>query len=179
VTRLVIADDSGFYQTDLPVGLYTMTAEAQTIGFRKYSRPLFRVTPQITLTLNVTLYAQKNNCDVIVLDGDRKDACGGEELFPAPSDDGVPFQLSIRYSLRSLGDRGYVYSGDMEAINSYTPVAVAYNLTTLEAKHVAYDAEHRTLEANGHVAFLDESGTTHHSASLTLKIENGHAVPVE
>jgi hypothetical protein len=49
VTRTTLSDGKGFYQVDLPLGLYTITAhplESVRPGYRylqKYSRPLFRV----------------------------------------------------------------------------------------------------------------------------------------
>src|SRR6266446_131837 len=59
--RTVIADDKGFYQTDLPVGTYTMTAAFPLSGpnhislLTKYVR-FFRVPSPMTVTFNGTLY---------------------------------------------------------------------------------------------------------------------------
>src|SRR5882672_4623814 len=48
-SRIVFADNKGFYQADLPVGLYTMTAQRPSGSVAheslvKYVRPVFRVT---------------------------------------------------------------------------------------------------------------------------------------
>jgi hypothetical protein len=194
-SQTVIANDKGFYQTDLPVGLYTMTAEGEGPkyrGFGIFRRPLFRVEPATNLTLDAYFNVARFYCDVIQVNTSgapitaataaedsaegRKDSCGGEDLIPIPSDDGVPFQLYIRYPRRSRSEGNYAY--DSEAGNFETLVLVEYNLFTLQARHVVYDAKHRRLEATGAVSVVDESGKTRRADSLAFKIENGRATPL-
>ena len=185
VSRTVISDDKGFYQIDLPAGLYTMTAVR--LGYsslQKYSRPLFRIGSQPTFLLNITLYAERCCCDIVErpgaeqtpeqLENIEKNACGGEDSFPLPSEDGVQFQVYLRYPKRALTDRGYVYKGDQISTNSGAPARVEYNLFTLEAEQILYDAEHQKLEAAGHVVVTDESGKSQNANSMIFKLENGH-----
>ena len=68
VSQTVVADDNGFYQADIPVGLYTMTAQAQGYlyrGFGPFRRPLFRLSPGRNIVLDVHLHVARNNCDII------------------------------------------------------------------------------------------------------------------
>ena len=109
---------------------------------------------------------------------DQKDLCGGEDLISLPAKDGTPFQLYIRYPKRSRSERGYVYSGDSFANYRY-PTLVEYNLFTLQADHVSYDAKLRKLVAIGQVLVADESGVTRQADSVIIKIGNGQAVPVQ
>ena len=103
-----------------------------------------------------------------------KDACGGEDSFPLPSEDGVQFQVYIRYPKRALTDRGYVYKDDQITTNSRAPARVEYNLFTLEAEQTLYDAEHQKLDASGHVVVTDESGKSKNANSMIFKLVNGH-----
>jgi len=187
VSRTVVSDDKGFYHIDLPVGLYTMTAARHGYGsLQKYSRPLFQIGLQPTLVLNITLYPERCCCDIVLRPGveptpeqlasTQKDACGGEDSFPIPSENGVQFQVYVRYPRRSLADRGYLYTGDQITTNSYAPARVEYNLFTLEAEQVLYDVEHRKLEASGHVVVVDESGKSQSANSMIFKFENGHVI---
>ncbi len=190
-TRNVTADNKGFYQADLPLGLYTMTAKAPKSGPRgydflqEYVRPLFRVTSPGTLVLNGTLYMARTSCDALVR-GDitpeqqveeRKDACGGVDLVPIPSDDGAPFQLYIKYPNRQPTDQGYVYSSGSIA-TAVVPVFVAYNLFTLAANKVSYVAQSRTIVATGNVVAVNGAGLTERADTMTFKVENGQALKV-
>jgi len=160
-SRTVVSDEKGFYQIDLPVGLYTMTAVRPGYSsLQEYSRPLFQVGSQPIFVLNITLYNERCCCDIpdqLVGGVEQtpeqwahiaKDACGGEDSFPLPSEDGVEFQVYIRYPKRTLTDRGYVYKGDQITTNTRAPARAEYNLFTLEAEQILYDAEHHKLEAS-------------------------------
>jgi lipopolysaccharide export system protein LptA len=57
-------------------------------------------------------------------------------------------------------------------------VFVAYNLFSLQANTVLYEMESRRLVARGNVVVEDESGK-HSAVSMTFKIEDGRAVPIE
>jgi lipopolysaccharide assembly outer membrane protein LptD (OstA) len=59
------------------------------------------------------------------------------------------------------------------------PVCVAYNLFSLEADNVTYDAKNKTIKATGDVVVVNESGVTQPADSTTFKIENGHAMPIQ
>lgn len=179
-TRTVSANKNGFYQVDLPVGLYTMTVVPSEQYFQEYRRPLFRAMSPIDLDLDVMLDPQVS-CDVGTRPGapaptqdDFLNICGGVDLFSVPSADTTPFQLSIRYRNRHPADTGYVYNSGK--VVSGTPVLVAYNLFTLKADHVLYNIEGRTLTATGNVAVEQaDGGAPQRADSMTLKIENGQA----
>ena len=53
LSQIVSTSEMGTYETDLPVGIYTMNVEA--LQFRSYRRPEFRVVRPINLTINVVL----------------------------------------------------------------------------------------------------------------------------
>src|SRR6185437_4248225 len=154
VTRKLVTDGHGFYDVQLPAGLYTMTAQAsETIpGYRfleKYRRPTFQVGTSNLIKFDITLNPARMTCDMVTL-GDpptpevqeelAKDACGGEDLFDIPSQWDPTLQLYIRFLRRLQAGQKREYSGDIVANpNVYAPVRIEYNLFTLEAKHVIYD----------------------------------------
>jgi hypothetical protein len=202
-SKTVATNRRGNYEADLPVGLYTMTAQPLSPALLTYKRPLFRVVSSTNLVFDVSLDAyQKVTCEIgnpppgnQISDQDRvKNACGGLDEFPLPSEDGAAFQLLIRYGTRNPIDSGYVYSApvDFSVIPepSYVyrsgrnpptlgpPVFVAYNLFTLRADHVTYDEKNQTLHANGQVVVVNEKGETQRADSMTFRIENGEANPV-
>ena len=202
-SKIVSTDRRGVYEADLPAGLYTMTAQPVSPALLTYKRPLFRVVSSTNLVFDVSLDAhQKVTCEIgnpppgnQISDQDRvKNACGGLDEFPLPSEDGAAFQLLIRYGTRNPIDSGYVYSApvDFSVIPepSYVyrngrnpptlgpPVFVAYNLFTLRADHVTYDEKNQTLHANGKVVAVNEKGETQRADSMTFRIENGEANPV-
>src|SRR5579863_5188492 len=84
----VVVDDKGFYQTDLPVGTYSMTAAFpslgpnHTSGLTNYVR-FFQVPSPTTITLNGSLFGAYS-CDGVWVGKDEKeqqeiykDSCGG------------------------------------------------------------------------------------------------------
>ncbi len=182
--RTVTTNDLGVYAADLAIGDYTMTA--QSFGFRPYRRPIFRTMPLSGLTFDITLPVQ-STCDIEIVSTStpvppegwataRKELCLREEFFPIPARDGVPFQLYIRYVKRSVVRDTYIYTcGKMP---NEDPVFVAYNLFSLQADEVFYDAKNRTIKADGNVVSIDESGATQRANSMTYKLENGQATPL-
>jgi hypothetical protein len=191
VNRVVTVNERAFYETDLPFGLYTMTAQApdRFKFLRKYVRPLFRVMAPMNVTLNGILDYVGRSCDIRwsksappedpdQLENAVKDLCGGEDSLTAASAEGVPFQLHVRYWRRSSADQSYVYSG--ERVNQIrVPVFVEYNLFSLEADKVIYYTKNRTIAASGSVVVTaDDSGKTQHFDSIGFRIENGQAIPL-
>jgi len=182
ISETVYTDEKGIYEANLPAGFYTMFVVPRTPrGLRTYQRPLFRVTASTNITWDVSVWPRVS-CDLVVPAGSEHviteeeagDACGGRELFPVPSQDGVPFQLLIDYRARQRTDRGSIYlSRSLQAFRD--PVFVAYNLFTLEADRVTYDEKTRTLEAKGDVVAFNEKGEKQTAESMTFRIENGEA----
>jgi len=183
--KSVTTNERGVYETELPFGNYTMTAEVS--GFRPYRRPLFRVASSETITFDLTLPVQ-STCDLTVVSNDggtptpgdlkaaEKEFCLREDSFPTPSRDGVPYQVLIRYGNHNASGDTYSYTG--EKAPNHDPVFVAYNLFSLQAETVVYDAKDRTLRATGNVVVADQSGVTQRAEYTAVKVENGSAVPI-
>ena len=180
--QTVSTDDRGFYQTDLPIGAYTMTATLPPSTFQhrspftKYVR-FFRVSSPTSITLNGSLYL-RFDCDGSWAGEDKeeayKDSCGGEDSFAFPSKDAVPLRLDILYVRRERGEKLVSYS-------SYTslkyPVRVAYNLFALRADSVDYSRTEGTIKASGHVVIEDQSGRTS-TSSAAFKFDDGQAIRI-
>jgi hypothetical protein len=190
VNRTVSVDEQGFYETDLPFGFYTMTARAPAHYrlLRKYERPLFRVMSPKSVVLNATLSSVGRSCDIrwntsgppedpSQLENAVKDLCGGEDSFTVASNDGVPFQLHVRFPKRSSQEQSYVYRSDRVG-RTQIPVFLEYNLFSLGADRVSYETSNRTIVASGNVVATDGSGVTRHANSLAFRIENGQAIPL-
>jgi len=174
----VLTDDSGEYETDLPVGEYTM--EARGRGFNTYRRPLFRVSEPSKLTLDINL--QSGGCgDMVITNGSGgppTDAeiyeamanCRHEDLFPWSEDEGR-FQLLIQFDTRTQAGDVYSYGG----ASLDDPVALAYNVFSLRADYAVYDAKKKTLEARGNVVVEDESGRSS-AEVMAYRLEDGRAI---
>jgi len=194
-SKTLVSDTKGSYEVDLPVGLYTMTTQYKYLvgghpHFQKYVRPLFRISSSTNVVLNISMFAPRLTCDIVVvgksgqpatpeqLEQSQKDLCGGEDWFPILSADGAPFQLYIRYPKRSPSDEMADYAGAQLATNAYTPVLVEYNLFTLTAERVVYDRKSQIIAASGNVIATNASGETQHGASMLFKMRDGQAYPV-
>ncbi len=182
VDRTITVDDKGSYETNLPFGTYTMTAEVPPLGpnhisfFTKYVR-FFRVMSPTTITLNGTLDLTYF-CDGVWAGEDAeeayKDSCGGEDSFAFPSGDGTPFRLEVRYPRRQRKQKSFSYSRSPVVKN---PVRVAYNLFCLQADSVDYNAIDDTIRAYGNVLFEDQSGQARDS-SAAFKFIDGIALRI-
>jgi hypothetical protein len=172
----VRTDGEGRYRADLPWGLYTMTVGYSGWAVPDYQRPLFRVASSTTIILNVVIH-QPPPCEPTVsvekptlTEDDERNVCGGWDRFAVPSNDGIPFELLIFYPARQPAGGGYVYHGRHRGL---IPVFVAYNLFTLEADEVTYDASTHVLEATGNVVSTDESGIEKKAELASFKIDGG------
>jgi Carboxypeptidase regulatory-like domain len=174
LTKRTTASATGQYDSDLPFGGYTMTAERK--HFRTYRRPLFLVESPLSLTFDISLPLGKIVDRVVVGKLDQPFNYYGEEFLPAPSKDGVPFQLYVRYTKRASNGNTLDYSGENNPHED--SVFVAYNLFSLRADHVIFDVERKTLRASGSVVVSDGTGTTQRAESIDLSIENGRTTPL-
>ena len=174
--RTVTTDERGFYEVELPLGAYTMAIEPVGQTLQGYRRPLFRVSSPTTLTFNATLDGLEF-CEPLMPESGSVPAdfspCQELHVFPAPSVDGTPFQIYIRCLAQWKTDRGYRYGAD------HNPVFVAYNLFTLRADRVVYDAQNRAIEATGDVVEQKVDGSARHADAMTFKFENGQATAVQ
>ncbi len=172
----VRTDGEGRYRADLPWGFYTMTVDYSGWAVPDYQRPLFRVSSSATIVLNVVIH-QPPPCEPTVsvekptlTEDDARNVCGGWDRFAVPSNDGTPFEVLIFYPARQPSGGGYVYHGRHRGL---IPVFVAYNLFTLEADQVTYDASTHMLEATGNVVWTDESGIENRAELARFKIDGG------
>lgn|GEM_PF-2239229 len=178
----VSSDSSGFYEANLPDGLYTMTAKPVQRYLQRYRRPLFRSESPTRLTFNITLGLPGPFCEFVKpLPGQPPPAddgvriCGGADSFPVPSQDKIPFDLYIQYETRRPTNQGYTYNTGEHLPFSQREVFVAYNLFTLQADHAVYDVQDRILEATGNVVVSDADGSTKRADSMKFRIEDGAA----
>jgi hypothetical protein len=179
--RSVQADEDGFFEADLPLGVWKVTATmrpynaATPIGASDnptFSRPhVFRVTEPRDLVVDVFLWPPVL-CDVRVVTPNGQPAtpeeregvqavCDGEEFFSVPSADGVPFELIIggrKKDLRGSDNREFA----------------VYNLLTVRADDIVYNPLERILEASGNVVIRDGS-EVHRGNSAAFEIWNGRA----
>lgn len=178
--KTVTLDEKGFYQADLPLGFYKMTAsEPRVLGasLTPYTR-VFRVTEPATIVINAALQIEPTSCDGVFA-GDTpeeqresaKDACGGDDVTPIPAKDGTPFELFIRYPERQLERGGLRYKASAEM-----PVFVAYNLFSLQANEVFSNPKRPAyLTARGDVIVKDGSGKTQHLKDAYFRFQDGVA----
>jgi hypothetical protein len=108
-SKTVITNETGVYEADLPLGLWTMTVgnygpdgKINTIYYR---RPPFRVAAPTSLVFDISL-PRAVGCGGMMLIGpnggpptqEQRDGlkawCAGEEFFPVPSAS-VPFEIHI------------------------------------------------------------------------------------
>jgi hypothetical protein len=141
--------------------------------------------------INITLYPVRATCDIIAVGQSEENAtpeqselarnnlCGGEDFFLVPADDGVPFQLYIRYPKGMPVERGWEYDGDHLATNVFVPVLLEYHLFTLEADRIVYDSKLRTIEARGHVSVTDVTGKKQNTDSAFLRLANGRVAQIQ
>lgn len=181
----VKADDTGFYEADLPVGLWTVTATSPDIisptgtpeNFN-LSRPRrFRVTAPSNLVVDLFLRPPVV-CDIAGAQDTTAEQwdhihalCDGEEFFPVPSEDGVPFEVLIggldhNLCLHRVG-------ADAAACNREFGT---YNLLTVLADKIVYHPQGRLLEASGNAVVKDEHGECRKD-SIKFLIGDGQAVP--
>jgi hypothetical protein len=183
--KSVSSDANGYYETELPAGVYAMSVSWG--AKERYRRPQFIISASQIIILDINLQPDDASCDPLVreivhADGTRisreptqddfKDACGGRDYFPIPSEQMLTLDLLIQYSNRQRSGGKNTYYDAQGA------VLVAYNLFTLTADKVVYDAENRTISAAGGVVAEDGLGSTRHADSICFKLGDGEAVPL-
>lgn len=181
-SRRLVVDKNGSYETELPFGSYSMTAEGPEPYSRlgKYERPAFQVTTPVTVTLNATLPSESHSCDLLGLGDDPEETenavkgfCGGEDEFSIPMKQGKSIRLLIRYEQRRALPKGeYAYSSK-ETGPGKMPVFVFLNLFSIEANQVVYNPETRVLEATGDVLVADGSGKDCRFSAVRFEIREG------
>lgn len=190
-TKTVFTGDRGTYETDLPLGTYSMTVRSPDSHLEVYERPRFRVMSPTDIVFDISLdIVVVTSCDTGYPPSgkppdaeDVKDGCGGAETFTLPSEDNVQLQMLIRFAHRSRKDHLYAYSDYTSPVYvpkfAYSPVFVAYNLFSLRADQVLYDTETRVLHALGNVVIADGKGHTERTEDIQLRVENGQTTRVD
>lgn len=184
--KTVKANAAGTYEADLPLGVWTATATVPPLPGTTELRPLshprpFRVTAPASVILNVHLRPPVM-CDLHIMNPDRlpptqqqleerDTACYGEEFFRLRSADGVTFEVDIGGLDQSR------QPCSITAPNTAARQFASYNLLSVEADAVTYDADHGILAVTGNVVFEDESGT-HRAQSMAFHLQEGQATPV-
>ncbi len=183
-TKQVSTNANGIYEADLDLGVYTMTVLSP--HFHAFYRPAFRITSPTRVTVDATLHVA-GSCDVVgsnssgtpptaaELDEGARLFCRREESFPVPALDGIPFEVYVHYGNRKADKNIFTYTSQ----KSLAPqIFVAYNLFSLLADNVVYDASHQTLEASGHVVVVKEAAETDRADSMSFRFSNGQAIPL-
>jgi hypothetical protein len=184
LSKEVATNAKGVYEADLALGVYTMTV--QSPGFHPFHRPAFRIASPTRITFDATLLIA-GSCDVQVSNSSGaaptadqlKDAvrlfCTREEFLPVPASDGTPFEVYFRYGNRTPAHEIYTYTSQEHLAHQ---VFVAYNLFSLLADDVVYDAAQRTLEASGNVVVIRETAETERADNISFELEDGQAIPL-
>lgn len=184
-TITVRANESGVYEVDLPLGIWTAITVGSPTETAEYSlsRPRhFRVTEPGKLVLDLNLRPPVM-CDLGILTpggrpptpeqlSSRDRACWGEEFFQVPSADRVPFEVDLFGLDHKVG-----HACSLVGVQQQHREFATYNLLTLQADEVAYDPAERTLTAHGAVQIGDESGQ-HKATSVTFYVYEGRAITV-
>jgi hypothetical protein len=177
------ANGVGAYESDLPLGLYTMEVSAS--GVVRYRRPLFRLNTPSNITFDAMLRLatlcgeQSSGPSGEPATDDTGNAsppqsCDQEDFVSLPSKDGAPLQLYVRYRNRTTDGDTHNYFG--ETMPTYDPVFAAYNLFSVEADSITYNARTSVLEARGNVVMEDKvkyESRKKYGDWMTFKIENG------
>jgi hypothetical protein len=183
LSKEIATNAKGVYEADLDLGVYTMTVQSKY--FYSFHRPAFRITSPTRITFDATLLVA-GSCDVVSNNSggsptadQLKEAvrlfCTREEFLPTPAADGAPFEVYVHYGNRKAANHTYAYTSKEHLAHQ---VFVAYNLFSLLADNVVYDAVQRRLEARGHVVVIGETAETERADSMSFKFENGQAIPL-
>lgn len=169
--KIVRANDSGVYETDLAFGVWTMTLLAFPDDTTSFARPRhFQVSAPGSLIFDIHLRPPVS-CSVIGTPEQRAAVCWGEEFFQVPS--AVPLEVA-----------GAHLEVDLFGLHQHwTPCLVVegkgrhrefatYNLLSIEADNVAYRPSENILEASGDVLMRDEFGE-HRTDSVRLRLQGG------
>lgn len=168
--KVVKANDSGVYKTDLPYGVWTMTLLSAPDDKTSFARPRhFQVGASGRLVFDIYIRPPVA-CDVRGTPEGRAKACWAEEFYQVPSVDGVPYEVDL-FNLHQ-----YWIPCPAVQSNSHHREFATYNLLSIEADEVAYHPSERILEASGNVVMQDESGE-HKADSVRLRLQDGQAFP--
>jgi hypothetical protein len=185
-SKTVMANEAGVYETDLPLGVWTMTVVAHGPDGKifpnmiYYRRPPFRVTAPTSFVFDISL-PQGMFCTVMVngLDGGPptkeeedhvKASCAGEEFFSVPSDS-VPFEVHVWGGSKFIACSSPLGNNSVACKRAFA----TYNTLSVQADDISYDQGGRILEAHGNVVTQDESGKRK-APSMTFYVHDGQTI---
>lgn len=182
-TKSVEADASGLYETDLPLGVWTVAVSVGGRDHSSASRPrVFRVKAATNVVLDLFVRPAVGCGGLMIMTPNgrpptseeverRNEICAGQEFFPDPSMDGVPFEVLV----------GGMFHGEcaLEGVNEpdCRRQFATYNLLTVRADNIVYHPREKTLEASGDVVIEDETGEQK-ARSIIFYIQDGRAIPM-
>jgi hypothetical protein len=158
--REAVTNEEGFYEIELPVGVYRVTTNS--MGFCASQRAPFRVRTSSDTLINLTLVV----CPLAnILKYDEAGKYVGEECryidpfesesFPVTKMSGIQLDLLIRYGKRQEKESILEYQG-AKVENGVPPgVTVSYDVLTIVADKVRFNKQMLMLEAEGRVVVED------------------------
>jgi hypothetical protein len=184
LSKTVLTNEAGFYEADLPLGIWTMKVGAHgpdgkiSTNMIYYRRPPFRVTAPTSLVFDILL-PKRIFCTLAVFgpDGgpptqeqrDHAQAwCAGEEFFSVPAGS-VPFEV------HTWGGPKFGACSVVRDDASCKREFATYNTLSVQADDIAYDAYEGILDAHGKVVAQDESGQ-HNANSMIFYVHDGQAL---
>jgi hypothetical protein len=137
--HIVKANDAGFYEADLPLGIWTATTppDANDATDQTLSRPRhFGLNAPGSLLLDIQLRPPMF-CDIGATPEVRAAFCWGEKFFPAPSSDGAPLEVDLF---------GLVPCSINHPSKEHREFAT-FDLLSVHADNVVYHPSERILES--------------------------------
>jgi hypothetical protein len=159
-TRKVVTNQEGYYEIELPIGLYRVTTHVP--GFCASQRALFRVQPSSNILLNLTLTV----CPLAhFLKMDKSGRYVGEEAryidpfesesFRIRTSSGARLNLLIRYGQHHRMNGTVEYQGTKVVNGVPSGVTISYDVLTIVADKVRLNKKTLLLQAEGNVIVED------------------------
>lgn len=159
-TRKVVTNREGYYEIELPIGLYHVTTHVP--GFCAARRALFRVQPSSNTLLNLTLTV----CPLAnILKMDKSGRYVGEEhryidpfeseSFPIRTSSDARLNLLIRYGQHRRTNGTVEYHGAKVVNGVPSGVTISYDVLTIVADKVRLNKKTLLLQAEGNVIVED------------------------
>lgn len=153
----------GSYSLTLPSGEYQFIA--RRIGFCPMRRAIVTIKPELKANIDLTLFVCPITNSIIIEKGQYK-AENDHYQFPFKEDKippniliGMNHELMIQYGERTLSKEWKIYKG-FNASGQYHRTIVSYNLITIYANVLQFNAQDGLLEAEGDITFNDGKNYT-------------------
>lgn len=159
-TSKVVTDQEGYYEIELPIGLYSVTTHVA--GFCASQRALFRVQPSSNTLINLTLTVCPL-ADILKMDKSGR-IIGEEERYIDPFESesfrirtspGAQLNLLIRYGQHHRTNGIVEYHGAKLMNGVPSGVTISYDVLTIVADKVRLNKKTLLLQAEGNVILED------------------------